>query len=118
MSSLGTPRGVRGLTAAELLRRPVRLNGIWLGRVVDVVVDPEGARVLGFDVLCGDAEHRFLPFSAAAVTGKELTVDSTLTFLAESELSFYRSNGRSLLADEELGHAVLGEDGTLDGDAR
>lgn len=108
---------MRGLTAAELLRRPVRLNGIRLGRVADVVVDPTGARVLGFDVLCGDAEHRFLPFSAAAVKGTELTVESTLTFLAESELAFYKSHGRSLVGDDELGGAVLGEDGNLDGEA-
>ena len=51
--------------AGELLRLPVRTNGIEIGRPVDVIVDPARNRALGFDVLCRDESHRFLPLSAA-----------------------------------------------------
>ena len=56
---------MRGLHGQDLLRRPVRLRGIQLGRAVDLILDAAGTRVVGFDVLCGDGTHRFLPLSAA-----------------------------------------------------
>ena len=49
------------VAADELLRLPVRLHGIQLGRPVDVLLDAEAWRVVGLDVLCGDEVHRFLP---------------------------------------------------------
>ena len=53
--------------AGELLRLPVRTRGIEIGRPVDVIVDPVRNRALGFDVLCRDEEHRFLPWTAAVI---------------------------------------------------
>ena len=103
---------MRGLPAAALLRRPVLLRGIRLGRVDDVIFDPEGTRVVGFDVLCGDEQHRFLPFSVAAVTAAGLEVASTLALLDEGELGFYRRHGRSL-ADDGLRESVVGADGLV-----
>ena len=47
-----------GVSGDELLRLPVRVRGIQLGRVVDVLLDPTEARALGVDVLCGDVEDR------------------------------------------------------------
>ena len=61
--------GMRGRAAAELLSLPVRLHGIQLGRPVDALLDARVDRVLGFEVLCGDGAHRFLPFAVARRPG-------------------------------------------------
>jgi hypothetical protein len=108
-----------------LLRLPVRWNGIELGRLADVVLDPEGRRVLGFDVLCGDERRRFLPIGAGSIRDREIAVGSALLLFGEAELAFYRRRGRPLafqrgLAVERgrrrLGHlldVVLTGDGTI-----
>ena len=88
------------------------LRGIRLGRIDDVILDPDGTRVVGFDVLCGDELHRFLPFSAAELTHDALEVDSTLTLLDSEELAFYRRHGLSL-AHGALRDAVVGRDGLI-----
>jgi hypothetical protein len=115
-------RGVRG---QELLRRPVRVRGIQVGRAVDLIFDPGGQRVLGFDVLCGDGAHRFLPISVAEAGTAEISVRSSLTLLDPAELDFYRERGTTLTAlREELDDVVLDDDGAVaerlpkrDGDA-
>jgi hypothetical protein len=86
--------GVR--PADELLRLPVRLHGIQLGRPIDVLLDGDAQRVLGLDVLCGDEVHRFLPLAAAEVGDEEITVRSALLLLDDVELAFYRTQGRTL----------------------
>jgi hypothetical protein len=96
---------MRGLSSGDLLR-PVRLRGIQLGRAVDVIVDAELRRVLGLDVLCGDGEHRFLPFAAAEARPDEIAVSSSLTLLDRDELAFYRRHGASLA--ELRGESVRG----------
>src|SRR5207249_7316722 len=50
----------------ELLRLPVTMNGIELGRTVEVLVDRDG-RVVGFELACRDGRRQFLPVSAANV---------------------------------------------------
>jgi hypothetical protein len=80
----------------ELLGLPVRLHGIELGRPVDVLLDREGLRVVGLDVLCGDEVHRFLPLPTAAVRRDELRILSPLVLLEEDELAFYRSRAFAL----------------------
>ena len=62
------------IAADELLRLPVRMHGIQLGRPVDVLLDPDGRRVVGLDVLCGDEVHRFLPLAAAELAAEEIGV--------------------------------------------
>jgi len=108
---------VRGLRAEELLGRPVLVRGIRLGRIDDVLFDPDGARVVGFDILCGDDVHRFLPFPAAALADGGLEVESSLTLLDEETLAFYRTRALALSADDEL-RAVLVATAAVDtGDA-
>ena len=110
-----------GRSASELLRRPVRLRGISLGRSVDAVLDPTGSRVLGLDVLCGDGAHRFLPLSAAEPGETEIAVRSALTLLDEPQLRFYRAQGLSLQAllgtqqrdGGRLADLLLGADGEV-----
>lgn len=110
-----------GRSASELLRRPVRLRGISLGRSVDAVLDPAGSRVLGLDVLCGDGAHRFLPLSAAEPRETEIAVRSALTLLDEPQLRFYRARGLSLQAllgtpqqeGGRLADLVVGADGEV-----
>jgi sporulation protein YlmC with PRC-barrel domain len=73
---------------------PVRLRGIDLGRAIELVVDLDVRRVLGFEVRCGDDVHRFLPLAAAHVRDREIAVASSLTLL--DELAFYRGRGHGL----------------------
>jgi hypothetical protein len=87
---------VRGHTGDELLRLPIRLRGIQLGRAVDVLLHPTRAQALGVDVLCGDDTHRFLPFSAASLGDKALEVESPFVLLDLPLDSFYRVEARSL----------------------
>ena len=102
-----------GLRAEELLRRPVLVRGIRLGRIADVLFDPDGARVVGFDVLCGDDVHRFLPFPAAALADGGLEVASSLTLLDEETLAFYRARAIALSADDELREILVGTTGAV-----
>jgi hypothetical protein len=86
-----------GHSGNELLRRPVRVHGIQLGRPVDVILDGEPRpRAVGFDVLCGDQGHRFLPLAAARIDHDQIGIESTLMLLEGSELRYYRDRGRTL----------------------
>ena len=99
----------------DILRLPVRARGIDIGRPVDVIVDPVRSRALGFDVLCRDDTHRFLPLSAAVIDDDQISVRSALTLLSEDELDFYRARGRSVRDLMPLLDMVTVEpDGTLD----
>jgi hypothetical protein len=103
-----------GHAAEELLRLPVRVHGIELGRPVDLILDlGPPLRVLGFDVLCGDEDHRFLPLGAATIAEDEIAVGSTLTLLERGEVRYYREHGGTLRtargADVERGGEHLGE---------
>jgi hypothetical protein len=86
------------VSADQLLRLPVRVRGIDIGNAVDMIVDTDGWRALGLDVLCRDDEHRFLPLTAAVLHPGEISVSSALTLLAEGELGFYRRRASSLRA--------------------
>lgn len=89
------------------------MRGIRLGEVDSVLLDADEARVLGFDVLCGDGSNRFLPFATARFGRGRIEIDSTLTLLDERELEFYRSRGRSLVRAPELSDAVVDGNGGL-----
>jgi hypothetical protein len=84
------------LSAEELLRFPVRLDGIDLGRAVDLIVDPLQNRALGLDVLCRDEVHRFLPLAAADVREHEIYVTSPFALMDRDGLEFYRGRASSL----------------------
>ena len=103
------------LLAGDLLRLPVRTKGIEIGRPVDVIVDPERNRALGFDVLCRDGSHRFLPLSAAVFDIEQIAVESPLMLLAEDQLDFYRTRAKSLRALVPVLESVtVDADGTLE----
>ena len=87
---------MRGLTGDELLRRPVRLRGIELGRAVDVLLHPQEPQALGLDVLCGDERHRFLPLSAVELREGHVEASSPLVLLDLREDGFYRREARAL----------------------
>jgi sporulation protein YlmC with PRC-barrel domain len=72
------------------------VRGIDIGRAVDLILDADGGRALGLDVLCKDDAHRFLPLSAAAVDDEQIGVASALTLLAAEELAFYRKRATTL----------------------
>lgn len=89
------------------------MRGIELGRPVDLVLDREHTRALGFEVLCGDEERRFLPLAVATVRESELEVRSSLGLLAEGELAFYTKRGSTFAALRGCGvvraRTMLGE---------
>ena len=96
-------------SAASLLHLPVRLRGIRLAQPVDLLLDTTGWRALGFVVLCGDDETRFLPYAAARPGTDEIAVGSALTLLEDVE--FYRRRSESLRA--LLGSPVRRESASL-----
>ena len=79
--------------STELLQLPVQLHGIRLGRPVDLLLDADEWRALGFVVLCGDESLRFLVFAAADVEADAIAVPSAS---AARGLEFYRERSRSL----------------------
>jgi hypothetical protein len=98
------------IDASTLLRLPVRLRGIELGRPVDLLLDDEATRVIGLEVLCGDGGHRFLPLSAAGIRRDEIEVPSPLLLLDERDLVFYRRRCPTLTS---LRGSAVGSHGTL-----
>jgi hypothetical protein len=82
------------LSAAALLRVPVRLHGIQLGRPTDLLVDVESWQVLGFVVHCGDEGVRFLPWAASQPLEAEIAVGSALLLL--EDVAFYAKRSVSL----------------------
>jgi len=102
-------------SAIELLQLPVQLHGIRLGRPVDVLLDADEWRALGFVVLCGDESLRFLVFAAADVEADAIRVQSALMLLEDVE--FYRARSRSLrelLKPGEVRDLLLARDGSVD----
>jgi hypothetical protein len=92
-------------SATELLLLPVQLNGIRLGRPVDLLLDAVDWRALGFVVLCGDDVERFLVFAGGDLHEDEIAVPSA--FLLLEDVGFYRGRSRSLRALRD--QAVLRE---------
>ncbi len=86
-----------GLRAGAVESRPVCFADIRLGVVVDVLLDDELRRVLGFDVLCGDRAHRYLPLAACEILEHSIAVPSALVLMLQ-ELDFYRQRARALTA--------------------
>ena len=84
---------MRSRPATELLRLPVRLRGIRLGRPIDLLLDPVEWRALGFVVHCGDESSRFLVFAAADLLEDAIEVSSVLLLL--EDVGFYRDRSRS-----------------------
>jgi len=106
---------VTKVLAGHLLRLPVRTNGIEIGHPVDLIVDPGRNRALGFDVICHDESHRFLPLTAAVFDDEQIAVDSPLLLLAEDQLDFYRTRAKSLRElVPVLDSVIVDADGTLE----
>lgn len=102
---------VAPVRASRLLEQTVRLHGISLGRPVDVLLDREDLRALGFDVLCGDQVHRFLPLPTAVLGDGQIAIRSPLVLFEEDELAFYRA--RTLGLTSLRGKEVVRAERTL-----
>ena len=98
------PADVSEWSGDEVLSLPVRLHGVALARTADLLLDRDGLRVVGLDVLCGDDVHRFLPLPTAAIGDGALTIHSPLVLLEEDELDFYRA--RTFALSSLRGRAV------------
>ena len=96
MGSSSTP-----LFATATLQLPVNLGGIQLGRPVDLLLETNTWRALGYVVRCSDESHRFLPLAASQTLDEEIRVGSALLLL--EDVGFYRTRGtsfRSLLGGQ------------------
>lgn len=80
----------------ELLQRPVRLHGLRVGHVVDVILGPSGTEIVGLEVRCEDGNDRFLPIPAASPVGTDVIIDSPFALLDSDQLAFYRDRGTTL----------------------
>jgi sporulation protein YlmC with PRC-barrel domain len=117
---------VDGGSVERLLRLPVRLRGIQLGRPADLVLDRDRRRGIGLEVICGDEGRRFLPLAVGDLGDDSIEVRSPLVLLAEAELAFYTSRGSTfaslrgadvLLCGERVGalqDLVLAVDGGIE----
>lgn len=85
----------------QLLQRPVKLHGVQVGRVVDVILEPDAERIVGYEVRCEDQRHRFLPAAAATASDASIAIDSPFALLDTDELEFYRRRGKTLRARRE-----------------
>jgi hypothetical protein len=93
--------GIERNEMKDWLWRSVEMNGITVGRVVDVILERENLGVIGFEVRCEDGRQRFLPRSAAATDGSVIAIDSPLALLDAEQLEFYRRRGVTLRSPEE-----------------
>jgi hypothetical protein len=101
-----------GRPVAEVHGLPVRLNGIQLGRPVDALVQLDADRVVGFEVLCGDGKHRFLPFAVARIEPDQIALDSALTLIDHGDADYYRRRSRRV-ADLGFGEAWVDDQGVV-----
>jgi hypothetical protein len=85
----------------DWLWQSVVMNGINVGRVVDVILERENHAVIGFEVRCEDGRHRFLPSAATTGEGSTIAIDSPLALLDSDQLDFYRRRGVTLRSREE-----------------
>jgi hypothetical protein len=85
----------------QLLQQPVQLRGVQVGRVVDVILEPQTERIVGYEVRCEDRRHRFLPAAAATARDGSIAIDSPFALLDTDELEFYRRRGKTLRARRE-----------------
>jgi hypothetical protein len=93
--------GIEPNEMKDWLWRSVEMNGITVGRVVDVILERENLEVIGFEVRCEDGRQRFLPRAAAATDGSVIAIDSPLALLDADQLQFYRRRGITLRSPEE-----------------
>ena len=85
----------------ELLDRPVRLRGIRIGHVHDVILDAAEGKPIGLEVQCLDGLHRFLPIALATASDKGVVVSSPFALLDTDQLAFYRAHGALLRGRRE-----------------
>ena len=95
------------LSVADALQLPVRLQGIELGRPVDLLLETDTWRALGFVVRCRDESQRFLPYMASQPGDEEIAVGSALMLL--DDVAFYEKRGVSFrsLIDGAVDGGVL-----------
>jgi hypothetical protein len=88
------------------------MHGIRLGRPVDALLDAQVDRLLGFEVLCGDGERRFLPFSVVRLQADQIALESALALIDERDIGYYRRHSRRL-AEAGFDDPWIDEDGGI-----
>jgi hypothetical protein len=102
--------------AEDLLSLPLRFRGIELGRAVDLLVARDATHALGFDILCGDQAHRFLPFAVATLKDDAIEIESPLVLLDFGHVGFYREQATALSElNGDAGQVTVDRDGSISG---
>jgi hypothetical protein len=102
--------------AEELLALPVRVRGIELGRPVDLLIDRKAPRAVGFEILCGDQAHRFLPFAVTTLKEDAIEIESPLVLLDFAQVGFYREQATTLSElNGDAGELFVDLDGSIKG---
>ena len=99
-----------------VVRMPVRIGDVEVGRVSDVLLSRSLGHVLGFVVHGRGARRYFLPWVAARVEEHHVAALSILGLLSTSELAFYLDHGTRLSeALRGLDDVVADRDGDVVG---
>lgn len=100
----GRANGAAGgeLEADALVGAPVRVRGLRVGTVVDLIADVSLERLLGAEVQTLADQRRFLPWAAADASASGVDVDSALVLLDVPELDWYADRGARLSGRDEL----------------
>ena len=102
--------------AEELLALPVRVRGIELGRPVDLLIDRKAPRAVGFEILCGDQAHRFLPFAVTTLKEDAIEIESPLVLLDFAQVGFYHEQATTLSElNGDAGEVFVERDGSIKG---
>ena len=87
-----------------------------LGRPIDLLIDREAPRAVGFEILCGDRAHRFLPFAVTTLKEDAIEIESPLVLLDFAQVGFYREQATTLSElNGDAGEVFVERDGSIKG---
>jgi hypothetical protein len=78
----------------ELRGMPVRVGDHDVGEVADLILDPTGATVLGFEIRSRSGRSYFLPLALTMIPNGGVAVASPLHLIEDVE--YYRRRGRAV----------------------
>jgi hypothetical protein len=78
----------------ELRGMPVQVRDQAVGEVVDLILDPTGGTVLGFEVRSRGGRSWFLPLPLTMIPNGSIVVASPLHLI--DDLEYYRHRGRTV----------------------
>lgn len=103
-----------GVSLADLLGAPVRVEQVSVGEVVGLVLDLEAERLLGLEVAAPGGARLFLPWVAARLAGGFVKADSALVLIDLGDVEAYVRLGATIVHDASaLASRTVAGDGGL-----